>query len=143
MQTAIIKNQVSLDREVLNALDFLMVAGECCGVVSVEDMTHLDVAKIRQLHEGFALPDPVKETLPSVDPYEERKFDINNVVNYTEIMSQDFGHIRVHPFYFRDFSGMNGGVGGTVACESALRSARTLLSRVRASPSAARPDGGP
>ncbi|GFO42276.1 hypothetical protein PoB_006878100 [Plakobranchus ocellatus] len=36
-----------------------------------------------------------------------------------------------------------GGVGGTVACESALRSAVTLLSRVRAPPSAPRPDGGP
>ncbi|GFN98358.1 hypothetical protein PoB_002486400 [Plakobranchus ocellatus] len=36
-----------------------------------------------------------------------------------------------------------GGVGGTVACESALRSAGTLLSRVRAPPSAPRPDGGP
>ncbi|GFO15839.1 hypothetical protein PoB_004234400 [Plakobranchus ocellatus] len=35
------------------------------------------------------------------------------------------------------------GVGGTVACESALRSAGTLMSRVRASPSAPRPDGGP
>ncbi|GFO08812.1 hypothetical protein PoB_003531700 [Plakobranchus ocellatus] len=32
---------------------------------------------------------------------------------------------------------------GTVACESALRSAGTLLSRVRAPPSAPRPDGGP
>ncbi|GFO07554.1 hypothetical protein PoB_003405900 [Plakobranchus ocellatus] len=36
-----------------------------------------------------------------------------------------------------------GNVGGTVACESALRSAGTLLSRVRAPPSATRPDGGP
>ncbi|GFO36037.1 hypothetical protein PoB_006254200 [Plakobranchus ocellatus] len=36
-----------------------------------------------------------------------------------------------------------GGVGGTVACESALRSAGTLVSRVRAQPSAPRPDGGP
>ncbi|GFO39711.1 hypothetical protein PoB_006621600 [Plakobranchus ocellatus] len=36
-----------------------------------------------------------------------------------------------------------GGVGGTVACESALRSAGTFLSRVRAPPSAPRPDGGP
>ncbi|GFO23643.1 hypothetical protein PoB_005014800 [Plakobranchus ocellatus] len=35
------------------------------------------------------------------------------------------------------------GVGGTVACESALRSVGTLLSRVRAPPSASRPDGGP
>ncbi|GFO38819.1 hypothetical protein PoB_006532400 [Plakobranchus ocellatus] len=35
------------------------------------------------------------------------------------------------------------GVGGTVACESALRSGRTLLSRVRAPPPAFRPDGGP
>ncbi|GFO37627.1 hypothetical protein PoB_006413200 [Plakobranchus ocellatus] len=35
------------------------------------------------------------------------------------------------------------GVGGTVACESALRSAGTLLSRVRAPPSAPRPVGGP
>ncbi|GFO05942.1 hypothetical protein PoB_003244700 [Plakobranchus ocellatus] len=35
-----------------------------------------------------------------------------------------------------------GGVGDTVACESALRSAGTLLSRVRAPPSAPRPDGG-
>ncbi|GFN76473.1 hypothetical protein PoB_000297900 [Plakobranchus ocellatus] len=34
-------------------------------------------------------------------------------------------------------------VGGTVACESTLRSAGTLLSRVRAPPSAPRPDGGP
>ncbi|GFN80391.1 hypothetical protein PoB_000689700 [Plakobranchus ocellatus] len=36
-----------------------------------------------------------------------------------------------------------GSVGGTVACESALRSAGTLLPRVRAPPSAPRPDGGP
>ncbi|GFO22575.1 hypothetical protein PoB_004908000 [Plakobranchus ocellatus] len=36
-----------------------------------------------------------------------------------------------------------GGVRDTVACESALRSAGTLLSRVRAPPSAPRPDGGP
>ncbi|GFO44053.1 hypothetical protein PoB_007055800 [Plakobranchus ocellatus] len=36
-----------------------------------------------------------------------------------------------------------GGVGGTVTCESALRSAGTLLSRVRAPPSASPPDGGP
>ncbi|GFO18699.1 hypothetical protein PoB_004520400 [Plakobranchus ocellatus] len=35
------------------------------------------------------------------------------------------------------------GVGGTVACESALRSAGTLLSRVRAPPSAPRHVGGP
>ncbi|GFN82652.1 carboxyl-terminal pdz ligand of neuronal nitric oxide synthase protein-like [Plakobranchus ocellatus] len=35
------------------------------------------------------------------------------------------------------------GRGGTVACESALRSAGTLLSQVRAPPSAPRPDGGP
>ncbi|GFO01392.1 hypothetical protein PoB_002789700 [Plakobranchus ocellatus] len=34
-------------------------------------------------------------------------------------------------------------VGGTVACESVLRSARTLLLRVRAPPSAPRPDEGP
>ncbi|GFO34634.1 hypothetical protein PoB_006113900 [Plakobranchus ocellatus] len=34
-------------------------------------------------------------------------------------------------------------VGGTVACGSALRSAGSLLSRVRAPPSAPRPDGGP
>ncbi|GFN87844.1 hypothetical protein PoB_001435000, partial [Plakobranchus ocellatus] len=34
-------------------------------------------------------------------------------------------------------------VGDIVACESALRSAGTLLSRVRAPPSAPRPDGGP
>ncbi|GFO36360.1 hypothetical protein PoB_006286500 [Plakobranchus ocellatus] len=38
---------------------------------------------------------------------------------------------------------LSGGVGGTVACESALRSAGTLPSRVRAPPSAPRPDGGP
>ncbi|GFO20027.1 hypothetical protein PoB_004653200 [Plakobranchus ocellatus] len=36
-----------------------------------------------------------------------------------------------------------GGVDGTVASESALRSAGTLLSWVRAPPSAPRPDGGP
>ncbi|GFO15894.1 hypothetical protein PoB_004239900 [Plakobranchus ocellatus] len=35
------------------------------------------------------------------------------------------------------------GVGGTVAYESALRSAGTLLSRIRAPPSAPPPDGGP
>ncbi|GFO19955.1 hypothetical protein PoB_004646000 [Plakobranchus ocellatus] len=34
-------------------------------------------------------------------------------------------------------------VGGTVACESALRSAGILLSRFPAPPSARRPDGGP
>ncbi|GFO35959.1 hypothetical protein PoB_006246400, partial [Plakobranchus ocellatus] len=39
--------------------------------------------------------------------------------------------------------GYPGGIGGTVACESALRSAGTLLSRVRAPSSAHRPDGGP
>ncbi|GFO16951.1 hypothetical protein PoB_004345600 [Plakobranchus ocellatus] len=37
----------------------------------------------------------------------------------------------------------NGGVSGTVAFESALRSADTLLSRVRAPPSTLRTDGGP
>ncbi|GFO36993.1 hypothetical protein PoB_006349800 [Plakobranchus ocellatus] len=36
-----------------------------------------------------------------------------------------------------------GGVGSTVACESALRSAGTLLSRVRALLPAPWPDGGP
>ncbi|GFO49839.1 hypothetical protein PoB_007634400 [Plakobranchus ocellatus] len=36
-----------------------------------------------------------------------------------------------------------GGVGGTVASESALRSAGTILSRVRAPPPAPWPDGGP
>ncbi|GFO14089.1 hypothetical protein PoB_004059400 [Plakobranchus ocellatus] len=36
-----------------------------------------------------------------------------------------------------------GGVGGTLACESALRSLGTLLLRVRAPPLAPRPDGGP
>ncbi|GFO27927.1 hypothetical protein PoB_005443200 [Plakobranchus ocellatus] len=36
-----------------------------------------------------------------------------------------------------------GEVGGTVACESALRSAETVLSQVRALPSAPRPDRGP
>ncbi|GFO29253.1 hypothetical protein PoB_005575800 [Plakobranchus ocellatus] len=35
------------------------------------------------------------------------------------------------------------GVGGTVACEPALKSAGTLLSWFRAPPSALRPDGGP
>ncbi|GFO30423.1 hypothetical protein PoB_005692800 [Plakobranchus ocellatus] len=35
------------------------------------------------------------------------------------------------------------GVGGTVASEAALSSAGTLLSRVRAPPSAPRSDGGP
>ncbi|GFN86085.1 retrovirus-related pol polyprotein from type-1 retrotransposable element r2 [Plakobranchus ocellatus] len=37
----------------------------------------------------------------------------------------------------------DGGVGSTVACESALRSAGTLLSRVRAPLPAPWPDGGP
>ncbi|GFO48233.1 hypothetical protein PoB_007473800 [Plakobranchus ocellatus] len=37
----------------------------------------------------------------------------------------------------------SGGVGGTVVCESALRSAGTLLSRVRALLLAPRPDRGP
>ncbi|GFO18110.1 hypothetical protein PoB_004461500 [Plakobranchus ocellatus] len=41
------------------------------------------------------------------------------------------------------FSSLGGGVGGTVASESALRSAGTLLSRVRAQQSASWPDGGP
>ncbi|GFN89764.1 hypothetical protein PoB_001627000 [Plakobranchus ocellatus] len=36
-----------------------------------------------------------------------------------------------------------GGLGGTVASESALRSAGTFLSRVRAPPPAPWPDGGP
>ncbi|GFO22093.1 hypothetical protein PoB_004859800 [Plakobranchus ocellatus] len=36
-----------------------------------------------------------------------------------------------------------GGVGGTMACESALRSAWTILSRVRAPPSAPRLDVRP
>ncbi|GFO31475.1 hypothetical protein PoB_005798000 [Plakobranchus ocellatus] len=36
-----------------------------------------------------------------------------------------------------------GGVSGTVASESALRSARTLLSWIRAPPPAPWPDGGP
>ncbi|GFO30507.1 hypothetical protein PoB_005701200 [Plakobranchus ocellatus] len=36
-----------------------------------------------------------------------------------------------------------GGVSSTVISESALRSAGTLLPRVRAPPSAPRPDGGP
>ncbi|GFN94697.1 hypothetical protein PoB_002120300 [Plakobranchus ocellatus] len=36
-----------------------------------------------------------------------------------------------------------GGIGGTMARESALRSAETLLSRVRAPPSASRPTEGP
>ncbi|GFO39692.1 hypothetical protein PoB_006619700 [Plakobranchus ocellatus] len=35
------------------------------------------------------------------------------------------------------------GIGGTVASESALRSAGTFLSRVRAQPPAPWPDGGP
>ncbi|GFN98710.1 hypothetical protein PoB_002521600 [Plakobranchus ocellatus] len=38
---------------------------------------------------------------------------------------------------------LTGRVGGTVACECALRSAGTLLLRVRAPPSPSRPDGGP
>ncbi|GFN82104.1 hypothetical protein PoB_000861000 [Plakobranchus ocellatus] len=38
---------------------------------------------------------------------------------------------------------ISGGVGSTVACESALRSAGTLLSRVRAPLPAPWPDGGP
>ncbi|GFN95797.1 hypothetical protein PoB_002230300 [Plakobranchus ocellatus] len=38
---------------------------------------------------------------------------------------------------------LGGRVGGTVASESALRSAGTLLSQVLASPSALQPDGGP
>ncbi|GFO00452.1 hypothetical protein PoB_002695700 [Plakobranchus ocellatus] len=41
------------------------------------------------------------------------------------------------------YSSSQPGVGSTVACESALRSAGTLLSRVRASPRGPRPDGGP
>ncbi|GFO45001.1 hypothetical protein PoB_007150600 [Plakobranchus ocellatus] len=36
-----------------------------------------------------------------------------------------------------------GGVGGSVVTESALRSAGTLMSRVRAPPPAPWPDGGP
>ncbi|GFO25633.1 hypothetical protein PoB_005213800 [Plakobranchus ocellatus] len=39
--------------------------------------------------------------------------------------------------------GRGKGVGGTVASKSALRSAGTLLSRVRAPPLAPWPDGGP
>ncbi|GFN79964.1 hypothetical protein PoB_000647000 [Plakobranchus ocellatus] len=50
--------------------------------------------------------------------------------------SPSTGGISTHIAYKR-------GVGGTVACESALRSAGTLLSRVRAPPSAPRPDEGP
>ncbi|GFN77502.1 hypothetical protein PoB_000400800 [Plakobranchus ocellatus] len=42
-----------------------------------------------------------------------------------------------------NFSKRFRGVSGTVACESALRSAGTLLFRVRAPPSTPRPDGGP
>ncbi|GFO28174.1 hypothetical protein PoB_005467900 [Plakobranchus ocellatus] len=42
-----------------------------------------------------------------------------------------------------DFASVRVGVGGSLACESALRSAGTLLSRVRAPPSAPRPGGGP
>ncbi|GFO47862.1 hypothetical protein PoB_007436700 [Plakobranchus ocellatus] len=38
---------------------------------------------------------------------------------------------------------LNGSIGGTVACESALKSAGTFLSRVRAPPSVPWPDGGP
>ncbi|GFN88542.1 hypothetical protein PoB_001504800 [Plakobranchus ocellatus] len=38
---------------------------------------------------------------------------------------------------------LSGSVGGTVACESALRSAETLLSQVRAPPLASQLDGGP
>ncbi|GFO38818.1 hypothetical protein PoB_006532300 [Plakobranchus ocellatus] len=44
-------------------------------------------------------------------------------------------------FLFSSFH--SGGVGSTVACESALRSAGTLLSRVRAPLPAPWPDGGP
>ncbi|GFN79578.1 hypothetical protein PoB_000608400 [Plakobranchus ocellatus] len=50
---------------------------------------------------------------------------------------------EVVPFPSHCLMFLFGGVGGTVACESALRSAGTLLSRVRAPPSAPRPVGGP
>ncbi|GFO10986.1 hypothetical protein PoB_003749100 [Plakobranchus ocellatus] len=46
-------------------------------------------------------------------------------------------------FTFTNDSGQGRGVGSTVASESALRSARILLSRVRAPPLAPWPDGGP
>ncbi|GFO36313.1 hypothetical protein PoB_006281800, partial [Plakobranchus ocellatus] len=42
-----------------------------------------------------------------------------------------------------DYTTQVRGVGGTVVSESALRSAGTLLSRVRVPPPAPWPDGGP
>ncbi|GFO20918.1 hypothetical protein PoB_004742300 [Plakobranchus ocellatus] len=55
-----------------------------------------------------------------------------NLKEAIDIMSQHF--LRICSTVQRD-------VGGTVACESALRSAGTLLSQVRAPPSAPQPDG--
>ncbi|GFN77344.1 hypothetical protein PoB_000385000 [Plakobranchus ocellatus] len=59
----------------------------------------------------------------------------------------EYGHSDSRPIsrrsIYRLMSKIGGGVGGTVASESALRSAGTLLSRVRAPPPAPCPDGGP
>ncbi|GFO21355.1 hypothetical protein PoB_004786000 [Plakobranchus ocellatus] len=46
-------------------------------------------------------------------------------------------------YRFLSILSLPAGVCGTVGCESALRSAGTLLSRVRAPPPAPGPDGGP
>ncbi|GFO06824.1 hypothetical protein PoB_003332900 [Plakobranchus ocellatus] len=54
-----------------------------------------------------------------------------------------YGRIGVLRFTEIVEARLQGGVGNTVACESALRSAGTLLSRVRAPLPAPWPDGGP
>ncbi|GFN74139.1 cathepsin d [Plakobranchus ocellatus] len=66
----------------------------------------------------------------------------------TMLDKPDFKKLHLDPFSKKSISHfppptLPGTVGGTKACESALRSAGTLLSRVQVPPSAPQPDGGP
>ncbi|GFO26673.1 hypothetical protein PoB_005317800 [Plakobranchus ocellatus] len=62
----------------------------------------------------------------------------------SKLLKSLFGARTTQPMLaYKFLPSFSRGVGGTVASEPALRSAGTLLSRVRAPPPAPWPDGGP
>ncbi|GFO03485.1 hypothetical protein PoB_002999000 [Plakobranchus ocellatus] len=64
---------------------------------------------------------------------------MNKLILIPHVMKKKTKPPRLFFFFFFFFWGVR----GTVACESALRSAGTLLSRAGAPPSVPRPDRGP
>ncbi|GFN75996.1 thyrotropin-releasing hormone receptor [Plakobranchus ocellatus] len=70
------------------------------------------------------------------------QIQINKIIERTLLSGVQSKRLKVHSCPPISTTNTRG-VDGTVANESAMKSARTLLSRVRAAPLAPWPDGGP